>query len=448
MKKQFCFILSLALSALVYFLLPDECSEAGKRAASIFVIAALFWALEVIPLYATSIVVVVLLILFLSTPINLIGADPNDYQIFLLPFSSPVIMLFFCGFVLAQAVKKHGIDKMIASKLFSLFGSKPVSILYGLMFIAAILSMWISNTATAAMMTAMVFPLLTSLDKDDQFKKGIVLAIAFGANIGGIGTPIGTPPNAIALGILRDNGYFIDFLTWMKMAIPLAFLLLLIAGLILYFMFYPKRQTVTLKIEKNITLSKHGKLVIIIGLITIVLWLTSVFHHIPESVVALMSVAALTGFKIINHADLKKIEWDILVLMWGGLALGKGIEVSGLTDWIFQLSLFEYEGVILVAVFCLLGVLMSMTMSNTATASLLLPIAISIPTGNHLFLAITVTLACSLAMALPISTPPNAIAFATESITSKDMFKSGIIVCIVSLFVILIGYEFVLGKLF
>ncbi len=446
-SKKIILLLITNISTLtVYFLLPDACPEAGKRTAAIFVIAALFWAFEIIPLYATSIFVVILLILSLSIFSNSIGPNKSNYQTFLLPFSSPVIILLFSSFVLAQAVRKYEIDKIILSRLLKIFGNKPICILYGFMITTAILSMWLSNTATTSMMIAMIFPLLSKLDPDDNFKKAIVLGIAFGANIGGIGTPIGTPPNAIALGILRDHGYNIDFLTWMKLAVPLVFLLLLSTGIILYLMFYPKYKMVRFDIPGIINLNNKGKLTIAILLLTILLWLTSPIHQIPESIIGLVAVGLLAGIQIINNEDLKKIEWDILVLIWGGLALGKGIEVSGLANWIFQLPLFEYQGTALVAIFCILGILMSMTISNTATASLLLPIAINLPIENHLFLVITVTISSSLAMALPISTPSNAIAFATKSITSKDMLKSGIIVCLLSIFVILIGYKLVLSK--
>ena len=201
-KKYWLGLASVVLAFIVYFALPESCPEAAKRTAFVFVLAAFFWAFEIIPVYATSLVVVLLLIILLAKPDGVLGMDKSGYQVFLVPAASPVIMLFLGGFLLSAALSKYGIDKVIATKLLRIYGNKPYSLLLGFSFTAAFLSMWISNTATAAMMFALITPLLSRFDPDDGFPKALVLSIAFGCNIGGIATPIGSPPNAIAIGFI------------------------------------------------------------------------------------------------------------------------------------------------------------------------------------------------------------------------------------------------------
>ena len=226
-------ILSLFIAGFVYLALPETCLEPARRTAFIFVLAALFWAFEIIPLYATSLGVVLMLILGLARPGGVLDMDQNGYKIFLLPFSSPVVMLFFGGFMLAAAMHKYGVDHLLAKWLLKLFGNRPYFVMLGFMVTTACLSMWLSNTATAAMMIVMVGPLLSCLDSDDAFRKALALSIPFGANIGGIGTPVGTPPNAIAVGILSDHGIHLNFLSWMLMAVPLASVILILTSVIL-----------------------------------------------------------------------------------------------------------------------------------------------------------------------------------------------------------------------
>lgn len=447
MKRLLSIALTILIGAFIYFILPESCPEAAKRTAFVFVVAAAFWAFEIIPLYATSLVVVLLEILLLGKPDGVLGMDKSGYTVFLVPFSSPVIMLFFGGFILATAMQKYHVDRLVAGRLLHVFGEKPFCIMLGFMITTAFLSMWLSNTATTAMMIAMIMPLLAGMDADDAFKKALAIAIAFSANIGGIATPVGTPPNAIALGILAEHGIYLTFLSWMKMAVPLALLLLLLTAGILFIVFRPKHAMLDLKIEGVSSLSLNGKIAVVIALGTVVFWLTSGWHQIPEAVVALLAAGFYTASGLLDRNDLKKIDWDILVLMWGGLALGKGMQVSGLADWILNWHVFSHPGLVLVAAFCIAGALLSMFISNTATANLIIPLAVSIPGENPIILAIVIALSCSVGMALPISTPPNAMAFSTNAFSSRDMFKAGILVCAISLIVMLIGFEYVLGGL-
>lgn len=438
------FILSVAIAIAAYIFFPESMLEPARRVASIFILAALLWAFEAVPLFATSILVVLLQIFSLSIFKKGLILEKVSYSAFLEPFGSPIIILFFGGFILAKALNKYGIDRFIATKLLSMTGNKPYSLMAGFMFTTAFLSMWMSNTATTAMMVAMVMPLLAQLEEDDPFRTGLLLAIAFSASIGGMGTPVGTPPNAIAIGILANAGIQVDFISWMKMAIPLTALLLVIISWLLIKMFPPKRKAINFNITSTPLTDTDTKLTIIIAVVVIILWLTSGLHNIPSAVIALLGAGVFAVTGLLNQKDLNSINWDVLILMWGGLALGKGMEVSGLAEYIVALPLFQQSGLVLIILFCLLAVFLSTLISNTATANLLIPIVMVIPGQSTVMLATTIALCCSLAMALPVSTPPNAIIFSSNMLKSKDMFKAGIIISIVSVFIIIIGFKFVI----
>ncbi len=435
--------IALAIAAAGYLLAPESCPEPARRVIFIFLFAALFWAMEIIPLFATSMAVILLSIFTLSLPGGVLGMGRGGFREFLNPFSSPIIILFFGGFVLAAALHKYGLDRIIARRLMRIFGRRPLWIMVGLMFTTAFLSMWMSNTATAAMMMVMIRPLYEQLDRDDPFRVSLVLAVPFGANIGGIGTPVGTPPNAIALGILaqQDPPITIGFLRWMMMAIPLAVVLLILASAILFFLFRPKHRDVHLEIKPGKSLGRPGKQVAGIALFTVLMWLTSELHKLPEAVVGFLGAGLYAAFGLLDKEDFKKLDWDVLILMWGGLTLGHAMSVSGLSNWIVSLPLFDQSGWLLYAIACFMAVFMSTVMSNTATATLLVPIVIILPAGDPVMLAITVAVSCSFAMALPVSTPPNAIAFASNVIHSRDLLKAGSMVSVVSLVLLLLTYR-------
>jgi len=178
--------------------------------------------------------------------------------------------------------------------------------------------------------------------------------------------------------------------------------------------------------------------------VVILLWLTGPLHHISEAVVALIGVAALTASRLVSKEEFRKVPWDVLVLMWGGLALGEGVQMSGVIDHLLTYPLFAEQGIELIVIIAILAVILTAFISNTATASLLLPIAISInPAHTHLF-SITVALACSFSFAFPISTPPNALAYGTGELSAKDLFKAGSIASAVALIVTLTGFQYVI----
>lgn len=438
-KKTAFPVLLFALTIIVYFGLPASFGEPQRRMSAFFLLIAVLWATEYIPLYATSFTAIIGSIFLLARPGGIMNADVNAYQEFLVPFSSPIIMLFLGGFVIGEALRKYSIDRILTGRMLTLLGSKPVHVMSGLMFMTAFLSMWMSNTATTAMMLAVIKPILESLDKRDRFRSGMVLAVAFGANIGGIGTPIGTPPNAIAMGILESEGIHISFISWMVIGVPLAFILICITIAVLRLLFPPDAERIELPDTEVPALSTEGKFVSLIVLGTIFLWLTSWWHGMPEAVVSLCAVTLLVGSRLIHQTDLRNIRWDILILMWGGLSLAEAVNKSGLTGLIISMPWFSGSGWVVFISLCLCAAGFSTVMSNTVAATLILPIAVSLHGVSPVSAGVGVALSCSLAMVLPVSTPPNTIAFSTEAVSAKQMGVAGLITSFICLSLMLAG---------
>ena len=458
-----CCVTAVAAVAL-YYALPADMNELARRTTTIFFVAAVFWATEALPLFATSLCIIGLEILFLAEQGGLAGLLPAQsafplnadgttmqlsYRTFLESFASPIIVLFMGGFLISSAVTKHGLDKVIAAKLIRPFTGRPIFLLYGVLGITAFFSMWMSNTATAAMMLAIIVPLVRALPEDNPFHRAVILAVPFGANIGGIGTPIGTPPNAVALAALRMAGYRIGFLDWMLVAVPLAVLMLIVAGALLYRLFPPPKGLVLPKIEKAGKINGQGRLTLLILIVTIALWLTSKWHGMSEAGVALIAAAALTALRVLGRRDVDSIDWSVLILMWGGLSLGKAMQATGMVDYIVELPIVgtitgmqgPVGGMVLAGFIVILSVTLSTFMSNTATAALIVPMAMALSPKDQGSLAIVTALACSFAMAMPVSTPPNAIAFASGKIPAVAMIRSGVVISVIAVVLLMIGYR-------
>lgn len=358
-------------------------------------------------------------------------------------------MLFLGGFVLAIMAEKYGLDVTLARILLKPFGNKPRYVLLGFLIVISIFSMFMSNTATAAMMLAFLAPVLAVLPAGDKGKIGLALAIPVAANLGGIGTPIGTPPNATAVKFLAEAGYEVTFLDWSIRMIPYVAIMILLAWVLLQFFFPFKSEKVVLDIPEN-TKKKDWRtyLVSITFVGTILLWATEQIHHINSNVVALIPLAVFTSAGIFTKEDIKEINWTVLWLVAGGFALGTALQGTGLAKVLIQAIPFGSMPVILV--FLIAGLVcyfLSNFISNSATAALLIPILIVVAEGmadpaaanNASFLALGgthamiafIAVAASIAMLFPISTPPNAIAASTGLVETKDMTKIGLIIGVV-----------------
>ncbi len=447
-RRLFTAAVFAALALTAYALAPASMPELAKRTLGLFVFSALLWATETLPLYATSLVLISLEIFFLAEHGGSAGLGGLSYQEFLRPFSSSVIILFLGGFMLSRALVKHGLALALAGRLLAPFNRSPLAFLFALLGITAFLSMWMSNTASAAMMFAILTPYLAQ-SKGSRFQTAAVLAVPFGAAIGGIATPIGSPPNAICLAILRQAGYNISFDTWMLAAVPLALLLLLISGFLLYTLFKPEN---TLSVNFPVFVPKKlpfkASLTGVIFALTLLLWVTSPWHGLDEAVPAIGAAALLTALGILDKKDLDSIDWDILILMWGGLSLSYAIMASGLSGWIGGLPFEQLAPDLRIAVFVILSVLLSTFMSNTATAGMIIPLAMAASPENPVIAAFLTALATSMDLALPISTPPNSLAFATGKVKTPEMIRAGGTFSLIAALLLLAGYRVILPHFF
>jgi sodium-dependent dicarboxylate transporter 2/3/5 len=403
------------------------------RPLVLLLIAAVLWVSEVIPLFVTSFVILALSVTWLRSAMAADGLEAEAAD-FMAPFFSDIILLFLGGFVLSAALHKYELDERLARRVIHRWGGSVPRLIFAVMCVTAFLSMWLSNTAATAMMLALCLPIVQALPARDRYRTAILLAVPFSANVGGLGTPIGSPPNAIAMQYLDGMGLAPSFLTWMMMGVPLVLVMLAVIWGLLMVMYRGRAEAIALDAAPAADRPGAAWVVIVVALITVAGWLTGALHGLSSGTVALLPVLVLFGSRLLSVHDLRSLSWDVLLLMGGGLCLGHGIAVSGLAAWIVAQVPAEAQSVVLLAVvFGVVACLMSSVMSNTAAANLLLPILVGLSVSPLPPILVTVAFACSLAMALPISTPPNAIAFSSGELRAADMLKPGLILTIAGL---------------
>lgn len=427
----------LAVAAAVAFL-PDWAGldPAGRRCLFILVLAAGLWATEAIPAFAVSLLVIGLAILLLGRPDGVFAAadEPDRWQIFIAPFASPLIWLFLAGFILAEAAARTGLDRTLAGLVFRAAGTRAGAVLLAAMGITFVLSMFMSNTATAAMMIAVVAPVLRTLPPGHAFRPALPLGIAVAANLGGMGTLVGTPPNAIGAGFVARAGVELSFLDWMLLGLPPAVFL---AGLLAAFLLYRYRSG-GLRLDRRALLVAQETgprapawqrgIVVIVFTVTLLLWM---FGPAPASVVAFVPITVLSVTGVIGVAEIRQLRWDVLILMAGGLSLGVAVTETGLAAWLVAGLALDGLGLLTAALaFALLTAFLSNFMSNTAAANILVPLGAAVAMGvggAPGILPVVIALSASTAMCLPIATPPNAIAYSTGEINSRAFLWPGLL---------------------
>ena len=433
-------VVGLVLGAVMFLapLLVDVpgLEDMGERMLAIFLLAIVLWVTEAIPLVATAVLVIALEILLVSNQALLpVPGDATKYSAFLGALANPVIILFLGGFLIADGAEKYRLDKNLAAVLIRPFTGSARTTVLGLMVITAMLSMFMSNTATTATMFAVIIPILGALPAG-RARAGLALSIPVAANVGGIGTPVGTPPNAIALGALEEAGYDVSFLDWMIMAVPLMVMILVGAWMLICVLLLPGGLKVELDMRAQWHTDRKALTFYVIAAATILAWMTESLHGVSANVVGFLAVAALLVTQVMGAEDLGRLSWPVLWLVAGGIALGDGVGATGLDAWI--LGLFGWDAMpafVVIIVMGMLGLAMSNVISHSAASNLLIPLAMGLATGidglEPVTIAVVLALACSLGMSLPISTPPNAIAYATGEVTTADMAKVGVVVGVV-----------------
>lgn len=422
-----------------------------QRTVAIFALAALMWMFEVLPTWATSVTIIVLLLFSISDSSPLFMRTAGDtanlgtlvsYKALLAAFADPTIMLFLGGFILAIAATKVGLDVQLAKVLLKPFGTKPKFVLLGFLCVIALFSMFMSNTATAAMMLTFLAPVLRTLPKEEKGMAGLALAIPIAANVGGIGTPIGTPPNAIALGYLNETMHQgVGFGEWMMVMVPFVIVILLIAWVVLMKIFPFTTDKIELKIENTKKPDTKTYIVWVTFAVTILLWVLDKVTGINANVVAMIPVGVFCATGVITKEDLREIDWSVLWMVAGGFALGIALNKTGLAENLVESIPFaSFSPLVVLLLSGFIAYLLSNFIANSAAANLLVPILCAVgvgmgelldPVGGARALIIGVALSTSFAMLFPISTPPNAIAHSTGLIQVKDMTKVGLIIGVI-----------------
>jgi len=468
----------LFLGPILFFILlnlPFEIvSEKGDAVIAVAVFMVVWWITEAVSISVTALLP---LLLFPILGIMDIGEVGSNY-------GSPIIFLFFGGFVLALALEKVNLHKRIALNIIRVTGTTPNKVVLGFMIATAALSMWISNTATAVVMLPIAMSVIGLLvndadgftKRDRNFALSVMLGIAFSANAGGVATVIGTPPNSVMIGLLENEfNIEISFLKWMVIGVPFSALMIWISYLVLVKWMYPNKQ-LKFAASKNIIndeLKKLGpmsgkeKMVLAIFGVTVFLWIfrTVINGLLPDlklndTIISIMAAIAMfsipynlkKGDFIINWKDTQKLAWGILILFGGGLALAKGMSVSGIVDMVSG-AIAESQISVLFTAILLITLMLFMTelMSNVALIAVLAPVVAGIAIGLDLpilYLLIPVTIASSCAFMLPMATPPNAIVFASGYIKVSEMARVGVFLNVIAIVILVLMFHFVLPLLF
>lgn len=470
-KKALMFLIT-AIVTLIVWNLPitvfgiDGLTVVQQRVIAIFVMAVMLWLTEAIPSWATSVTIIFVLLFCVSdSSFKFLQGNGGEYGQLLdsvgimACFADPTIILFLGGFILAIAATKSGLDVWMAKTMIKPFGTKSENVLLGFMLITGIFSMFISNTATAAMMLTFLTPVFKALPANGKGRIALTMSIPIGANLGGMGTPIGTPPNAFAYKVLNDpNGLNMDisFGQWMLVMAPMVIILLIISWFVLRHFFPFKQKTIHLEIEGDMHRNWRTVVVGITFAVTILLWIFGKQLGINANTTAMLPIAVFAFTGVITAKDLQEIDWGVIWMVAGGFALGLAMNGTGLAETAIKAIPFgEWSPIVILLIAGLVCYALSNFISNTATAALLIPIlsVVCAGMGDKLDIIggtstvlIGIAVAASCAMTLPISTPPNAIAFSTGLIQQKDMAKTGLVIGIIGM---VIGFSvlIVMGKL-
>jgi sodium-dependent dicarboxylate transporter 2/3/5 len=458
---------------LLWLPVPGDMPPTAFRVMAVTVLMAIWWITEAIPIASTALLPIALFPMLgvMST------ADAT------VSYANHLIYLFLGGFLIAVTMEKWNLHKRIALYTISIVGVSPRRMILGFMLATAMLSMWISNTATAMMMLPIGMAVIGQVslmrgmgqsepsETERHFGIALMLGIAYSASIGGVATLIGTPPNAILAGMAEElYGLKISFAGWMSFGLPLSLIMLLIAWLYLTRIAFRcdsdvvpgARQLIRRELSDLGRISKEERWVLVIFASVALAWIARGFISLPalkmvsDSSIAIVGALLLflipsnfrKGEFLLDWKTAKGIPWDIIILFGGGFALAKGFSDSGLTAWIaIQLKAMEGMTLILViAAVTLVVILLTEVTSNTATATLVIPLmgAMAEAIGVNVYsLMVPAAVAASYAFMLPVATPPNAIVFSSRYVSIPQMARAGlwlnlVAVVLITLFVFLV----------
>jgi len=419
---------------------------------SIMLLMIVWWFFEVIPIYVTALLPLILLPLLTN----------QNFQDVAAPYANPSIFLFLGGFMLAIAIEISGLHKRFAYHMITKFGRSMFSILACFMLVSYFTSMWIINTATALMLLPIAIQVCKEIKvENSQFEILLLLSIAYSASIGGMSTIIGTAPNVFFVGFMHENfNIQISFLEWMRIALPVSAVILLLSFFIFFYLIKKNKNIdqanwQSISLEKLPPISSDEIKVLLVFIVTIAAWVfrgnLNQFNFLSNLTDPGIAITSAFLFFLIPSSNkkndllqwkqMKQLPWGLLILFGGGLALAKAIMVSGLGDWLGSQFMFLHNFSVLYIIFALIfaTVFLTEVLSNTALSISFLPIigVIAIDMGLPVnIIGMAVVMAASCAFMLPIATPPNAVIFATEKIKVMDMVKVGFMMNIFTICII------------
>ena len=406
------------------------------RAAIIAALCVVLWLSEWVAVWVPT------LVLWVSVPIIFADAGPMYRPLAVLGWSAdPVILLFLCGFALAAAARRWKLDERLVAHAVHVSRGQPVRLIAIAAFTTAALSMWMSNVAAAALMLGAVGPIVHSLEATSGLRRALLLAIALAADVGGVATPIGSGPNGIAMAAVEAT-HRIEFIEWMAFGVPLA-LGLVTAVVAMVLVRFPSTERFETQVEPRTPLAARAWLVSAVLAITITLWLTEPLHGWSAAMVAAAAIGAMAVLGLLGLRDLRHIDWATLLLIAGGIALGTLVDRSGAVRLLAtSLPLDVVPHFVTLLGLCLVCATLSALMSNTATATLLIPLAATIDPSPST--AILVAVSASLGVPFVISTPPNAMAVAS-GLRSSDLLLPGLLLMVGGCLVIALTGPWVLA---
>ncbi len=409
---------------------PLGLTRPAELTLGIVVAAGVLWVTEAIPLFVTSLIVLGLELAWLGPVLQADGGP----ALFLNAFFSDVTLLFLGGFVLSAAIERTGLAHWVSETILQRVGKSPTRVVLAMMVVTSLLGVWMSNTAACALMLGPAAAMLRRVPEGDGFRKSLLVGIAFSANLSGLATPVSSPPNAIVMRYLSLEGEAPSFGVWMALAVPLLVVLQVLLLLYLRRLFPSQVKEVELEERPPQGFGKPQALVGVVFALTVLGWIFGARLSLTSGTVALLPVVVFFGTNLLRTADLRAMPWDVILLIGGGLALGAAVDGSGLAAWVGafvpvgSVSPFVLTGI--VAVF---AVFMSSVMSNTAAVNLLAPIVMGFAGVDHALLLLIAAFACTLSMPLPMSTPPNVLAYGVSvrpdgrgELSARDMIVPGV----------------------